>query len=414
MAERVPTYSERWKRDLAALFGGEDAETVAGAPQAAVAPMVMPEAPQTNINQMNAQALALSSQQQDPTPPIPPIANPYDDPEYRALQEQGYGKIRESIDLQRAREQDAQKLLQDYMGQEQQIDLSPLLAYIDSSYGGNLSKGYQRPMSKEERMLKGADLQDIIRKAGAGVSEKELELLRAQMGDKKSEAEILANQQYRRDLLAAQKAKSEKKTKIDELPTKDRLKIKADFQKQYGQNIQGLAQMAGQAKQLENILNEVGQRPGVFHPRRKDYTSAVSQMVLAYNKDFAGLGALAGPDLGILTSALGGVQPNDLTEDYLSNLLTDPNGQKTKEVMTAFQGVIDRIVDGVGGLQREQFEGLTDELYEENKKQYKEKIDQISGKKPGAADPRVEAFMKANNITDKAQAEKILRDAGKL
>lgn len=347
-------------------------------------------------------------------PVIPPIANPYADPNYQAMQEQMYQKIQDSIAAQKLSEQDAAKLLKDFLGQEQEMDLSPLLAWVDSSYGTNLSKGYQKPMTREERLVKSADLQDLLRKAGAGVTDKEIELLRAKMGDKKAEAEILANMQYRRDLLA----KQNKPKTLADLTARDQVKFKESYQKDYGNKISDFGKARGFADNIQNIIEQKGGRPGWLDDDRKMFESSISNLVLKYNTDFANLGALAGPDLEILERALG-VKVGSLTDDYLANLISDPTGVKTKDIMQKFKNVFDKAAQDEADKAVSIYGDLVKPMVQEDLARFRSMSSVIGGRKYEAgekstSDPRIDSFMKKNNIKDRNQAIEILKKAGKI
>ena len=48
--------------------------------------------------------------------------------------------------------------------QKEQLDISPLLALADSWYGGDISKGYQRPQTMQQRVAADSDLTERVRK----------------------------------------------------------------------------------------------------------------------------------------------------------------------------------------------------------------------------------------------------------
>lgn len=67
-----------------------------------------------------------------------------------------------SIEDQKSGIGDAQNILKQYQEKPQQIDLSPLLAWADSTYGGTAAKGYKSPDTAEDRAAKAATLQNYI------------------------------------------------------------------------------------------------------------------------------------------------------------------------------------------------------------------------------------------------------------
>ncbi len=60
---------------------------------------------------------------------------------------------------------------------EHETDYSPLLAYHDSHYGTNLQKGYQRPMSDDEKLGAQAALQEHILQGEQGLTQNETSVL---------------------------------------------------------------------------------------------------------------------------------------------------------------------------------------------------------------------------------------------
>jgi len=402
MAQLQPDYNAPRILPYQSLLGkffAPSAPTIeSGAPQGATQPNLA--APGTG--QLPASGGTLDVDGSD-NPVIPPIANPYADPQYREMQEQMYGKIQDSIAAQKLSEQDAAKLLKDYLGQDQAMDLSPLLAWVDSSYGTNLQRGYTKPMTREERMLKAADLQDILRKAGAGVTEKELELLRAKMGDKKSEAEILANMQYRRELLAAQKAKEANKSDPSNLTPAQISGIKSKYLENEGKTIRGLARM----KQAANVVNEKLTKIGSMDVYDAEISKGFADLLVNYNTQIAQLGALTGPDLQLLQAAI--TMPSGLAENFLMNAFGKRTTADIKKTMGTIMEKANFNVTSLG----EYTDTITRPLYDKLVNEY-HGYSKIGTEQTSDSDPRIDSFMKKNNLTDRNEAIKILKEKGLL
>lgn len=79
-----------------------------------------------------------------------------------------------------------------------QLDLSPLMALSDTWYGGNLSKGYTKPASTEQRTQDIMALQNALSRQKAGVSETELGLIKQRLGGE----EALAGMKNAREMAA--------------------------------------------------------------------------------------------------------------------------------------------------------------------------------------------------------------------
>jgi hypothetical protein len=312
-----------------------------------------------------------------------PFVNPYKDPEYMRLRAEAEEKARQGIEQQRGGVQDVENLLKDYMAQPQQIDLSALMGLADTWTGSNMAGSYKRPVSAEERKLKAAELQDILRKGAAGVTEKELEILRAQMGEKKSEAELLSQYAQRKAQMELAQQKAKQKGAFAGLNPKQATDLKLKWFKEVGTPMNDLAQVAGNALAAKRIIEAEGGRPLPGSPLYEKYQKAVAALITAYNKDYAKLGALTGADLTLLERATG-VKTSNMGADVAQNLFFDQDGNKTAAVLGDIASAVDRIVSDSEGTTRTVFGEEIVPIYREVKSQYEGKKQGLSGeeKKP--------------------------------
>lgn len=95
-------------------------------------------------------------------------------------------KIKEDINKQEGSIDQLNQSVNALRGKDLSPDLSPLFALSDSWYGGNISKGYQAPMSEEERQKQVAGLQEKISKERYGLSQTEIEAMKADLSNQKS------------------------------------------------------------------------------------------------------------------------------------------------------------------------------------------------------------------------------------
>ena len=109
--------------------------------------------------------------------------------------------FKELLDLQRGQSSRLMTAADDFENQEQQFDLSPLMALADSWTGSKLASAYKAPMSRDERALTAMKLRDAAGDATGKAAD--LALKRLSSGEM-SESKILAR------ALASDKAESKR------------------------------------------------------------------------------------------------------------------------------------------------------------------------------------------------------------
>lgn len=82
----------------------------------------------------------------------------------------GIGEQKKGLSDQEAR-------LADMRAREPKVDLSPLLAYQDTTQGTNLSAGYKRPKTQDELDQQADGLQELIQKNRQGLSDDQIKIL---------------------------------------------------------------------------------------------------------------------------------------------------------------------------------------------------------------------------------------------
>lgn len=235
---------------------------------------------------------------------------------------------------------DAEARLKQAMQQKEQMNLAPLAQLVDAWTGSRFAPMYQAPESKAKQVQQ---LQDAVLKARLGVSQTELERLKTLQDQREKE---LGRQSAERiaglKLSAAGEAAGEKGTRAD---IKMQTEMKRDFNKTFGQQMTGLAEMAKNAKIARDIVEKKGRLPIFGDPEYADYKSAVSQLLTTYNRDKAGLGALAGADLRLLESATG------TSVSSFENLVTNTFGSGSVGSIKVLDKILsgtDQTIDNIG------------------------------------------------------------------
>lgn len=182
-----------------------------------------------------------------------------------------------------------------------QMDLSPFANLIGQWTGQDLTKGYKKPVSPEERMQMLMNLEGGIQKSREGMASNELELLKSRLGIA-SQREMAKDREETRKLTA-----SALKTQKD-MVAGDRHDRQTQQSREKFVGTEDAKQMAGITKfqQALDVYEDLVSKHGVSPTGKAaaDLDSAYSKMSTAY-KEAEKLGALAGPDLGLLHEAVG-------------------------------------------------------------------------------------------------------------
>lgn len=272
-------------------------------------PMQMPP-------QLTQAELPLNSVKQKTTSRNTEVA-PLSKSEYDDLVSRLNDKGIESMKLQSEGVADLEFLRNSLLGQDNvQTNLSPLMALVDSwstSGKANNVASYQQPTGAADAQNRIAQLQGAIQKAKEGLSGNEIELLKSQLGiaaQREAADERAEERKYRSDSL-----KLTKDTLHQDKMDKEIQRQREAFAKSDEANIlKGTKNFASALDKYEaavraNGVNPVGKNAAVLN-------NAYSDLKVAF-KEIEDLGALAGPDLGILASQVGG---SEGIGDYLRTL----------------------------------------------------------------------------------------------
>jgi len=262
---------------------------------------------------------AAANQQQvmEQAPQIQPLSQPPAQPAQDQAMSQGYGyagptqdeEERQIIDRLRQQQQmaleaqagglkSAEQRLQEALAKPKEIDWSPLVALVDKWSGGNLMQAYQRP---EDRNKQIQQLQEAVLKARGGLSdaairatEKELGFLNA----KEDKAYKQANLEYTREAAAAAK---QNRMMAKEQERMDKIATQIGKEKPY----EFVSKSNAYVNALNTYMNLVDQyklQP-ITSDAKKLLENALAEVSIKY-KEAANLGALTGPDMGIIRQAL--------------------------------------------------------------------------------------------------------------
>jgi hypothetical protein len=258
---------------------------------------------QQQVMEQASQIQPLDQEQVQPTQPMPQPSM------------QGYGyagpteEERQIIDRLRQQQQmaleaqagglkTAEQRLKEALAKPKEIDWSPLVALVDKWSGGNLMQAYQRP---EDRNKQIQQLQEAVLKARGGLSdaairatEKELESINRQ----KENEYKRANLEYTREATAAAK---QNRLQAKEQERMDKLAKDIGKEKPY--------EFVSKSNAYVNALNtymdlvEQYKLQPITSDAKKLLENALAEVSIKY-KEAANLGALTGPDMGIIRQAL--------------------------------------------------------------------------------------------------------------
>ena len=254
------------------------------------APAQVPTQPQLNMQAQQSGGLLTNV---PPSPSPAPKLTPEDE---LAL---AYGQQQE---LQNQAIKQAEEQLAAARSRPQQMDLSPLIALADawSQRPMNLLSAYKRP---EDQAKVVQALQEAVLKARGGAAN--LAAQRAMDVSKLEESKAAREQRLEEIALRRKEVGIQKETKDEMKRMQQQTEWKEKFDKRYGDNMTGLAEMAQNAKIARDITARKGRMPVYGDYEWTDYQSAVSSLLTRYNADKAKLGALAGADLKLLEKAVG-------------------------------------------------------------------------------------------------------------
>lgn len=233
-------------------------------------------------------------------------------------------------------------------GQELQTDYSPWLALYDNWYGGNLSKGYQKPLSAQQQNQQAQDLSLAIQKAKNQYTDNDIQLIKDKLGiaERQQESAIRSDDRaYQRQADADKQAAALKARREDlqlQLQMRQDAKDAAADEKKSKLEIEqghkllnepqfkeaaGGIKLQRAASNLERQLDEWGHLPAPVGGEKARYDTLYTQLTTAF-KDAEALGALAAADMTLVRQNIansGGI------ENYVKNTLTGTNVDTVKD-----------------------------------------------------------------------------------
>lgn len=272
---------------------------------------------------------------------------------------------------------DTQKQLEAYSQLPSQVDLSSLSKLVDEWTGSNLTQAYNRPVSPEERMQVMNQLQGAYQRAQVGVSDAEAQMLENQLNSQlkidklfQEEKEAQARAQERK--LAQDQARQVKET-TQQLSSADK------YRKDFGEKIEGLGDFAAALAGARELVKKHGGIPTTGDDATT-YESYVSTALTNYNRDVAKLGALAGPDLGILSGAVSAGP--DALKTAFSKLVRGQSGKGSVDVFDRLLNQTDNAIKVSDKKVKEGFKGQVDDLHKIYVDEYRTKKSSVSQEAP--------------------------------
>lgn len=285
-----------------------------------------------------------------------------------------YGQQQE---LQNSAIKQAEEQLSAARNKPQQLDISPLIALSQSwSQGPNaLLSAYQRPDDQAKTVQA---LQEAVLKARGGAAD--ISARRAMDVAKLEEAKATREQRLQEIALKRQEVGALKENRDAQKMAQQQTEWKEKFDKRYGDNMTGLAEMAQNAKIARDIIAQKGRLPVYGDAEWADYQSAVSSLLTRYNADKAKLGALAGADLKLLEKAVG---TSISSFDNLARNVAGGGAAGSIKVLDRILTGTDQTVDNIGRRAKSVYGDQVMDVYKQSRSFYDESRGQIgSQEKP--------------------------------
>jgi hypothetical protein len=296
-----------------------------------------------------------------PNPPSFDLGGKRDDSDIKALLDQINEQGLAAVGDQRGSLKEKEQMLKDYMQtMSPQTDFSPLMALVDTWYGGNLSKGYTKPMSGADVFGGSQGLQGGIDKARLGVSATESEKLKQELQGRLKLRELEAMEANKRLMKATTQDLANKNYdfKVNQAKEANREK----FEKTFGSELDQVFILNRSANTVKQMLSG-----GEIPYTDPTFKAAASSLATAYNTGVAKLGALAGADLNLIERGTGIATS---LQGLISNNFMGSNAAKIKQQMEDLQKVTDQIMDKVDQKQKAMWKGDTDEQMNIARNQY--------------------------------------------
>lgn len=194
----------------------------------------------------------------------------------------------------------AEKRLLEAQKSKGQMNLAPLARLVDVWTGSNLASAYMPPQSKEKIVQQ---LQDAVLKARGDLTQSELDMYAKTLGLQQRQEEMKASREDRElrrleSMKAGETATGLKNMKL-ELEVTEKIG-KSDE----GKKIKGLTDFVNSLNAYRNLVKKYGLEGNPLgSDAKRDMESAYSDLKIKY-KEAANLGALAGPDIGIVVEGI--------------------------------------------------------------------------------------------------------------
>jgi len=322
-------------------------------------PMPMPEVAPAQVPtqpQLNRQA-----QESGGLPPPPPP-----EPAQMSIRDQLMQASAQQMEAQNQAIKQAEDQLAAARSTPQQMDLSPLIALSQSwsQRPSNLLQAYQRPTDQGKTVQA---LQEAVLKARGGAAA--LAEQRAMNLGKLEEAQAAREQRIQEIGLRKKELGIAKETKDEMKRMQQQTEWKEKFDKRYGDNMTGLAEMAQNAKIARDIIARKGRMPIYGDAEWTDYQSAVSSLLTRYNADKAKLGALAGADLKLLEKAVG---TSISSFDNLARNVAGGGAAGSIKVLDRILTGTDQTVDNIGKRAKSVYGDQVMDVYKQSRSFYDE------------------------------------------
>lgn len=223
---------------------------------------------------------------------VSPVERPMTAAEkYAQAYEEAIGAQKESI-------AQAQAKLEAARQGPQQMDLTPLVALASQWTGKNLMSGYAQPQDKAKQVQA---LEEAVLKARGGLTATQLTALKEAQDREYRDKALQKEDEWKRMQIAAMRQGKEGKRDLQE--DKFQAEVEEKYRKEFGGNIANLGKFAEKVNRLKQLVANKG--IPTTGAAAGEYDRLVSSIATQYNKDVAGLGALAGADLKLITSGIG-------------------------------------------------------------------------------------------------------------
>jgi hypothetical protein len=320
-------------------------------------PMPMPEVAPAQVP--TQQQLNIQAQESGGLPPMPAEAP-------LSVREELMKAAQQQMDLQNQAIKQAEEQLAAARSTPQQMDLSPLIALSQSwsQRPSNLLQAYQRPTDQGKNIQA---LQDAVLKARGGAASLAVE--RATNVGKLEQMEFDRKQRLQEIAMKRKELGIVKENKDEIKRVQQQTEWKEKFDKRYGDNMTGLAEMAQNAKIARDIIARKGRMPIYGDAEWTDYQSAVSSLLTRYNSDKAKLGALAGADLKLLEKAVG---TSISSFDNLARNVAGGGAAGSIKVLDRILTGTDQTVDNIGKRAKSVYGDQVMDVYKQSRSFYDE------------------------------------------